>query len=137
MHRVLVTASRDWTDVDRIYRALDAIRNRPLTVVHGGARGGDRIADRWARERGEKDGVFPEPHPVPKEAFRFGGRQAPKNRNTFMVDLGADLCLAFWLNHSDGTWDCWTKAQRAGILTIVDEVNTTPQPAAGVLLSLG
>jgi len=121
MHRLLVTASREWTDIERIYRALDQIRNRPLTVVHGGARGGDRIADMWARERGEKDGVFVEPYPVPKEAFRFGANAA-LNRNTFMVDLGADVCLAFWLNGSNGTRDCWTKAQRAGILTFVDEV---------------
>jgi hypothetical protein len=122
MHRVLVTASRGWEDVERIYRALNMIRNRPLTVVHGGARGGDRIADMWAREQGQARGVYVEPHPVTAQEYRFGGKAAPMRRNTFMVDLGANLCLAFIVNNSPGTMDCIRKALEAGIPTIVDEV---------------
>lgn len=118
--RLLITASREWTDVERIHRTLNTIRNRPLTVVHGGARGGDRIAAQWARDT---EGVFEEAHPVSREAWRFS-RQAGLERNSFMVNMGADLCIAFWLNHSSGTRDCMSKAIDAGIPTLVVEVNT-------------
>jgi hypothetical protein len=33
-----------------------------------------------------------------------------------MVDLGADLCLAFPMPRSRGTWDCVRRAKKAGIV---------------------
>lgn len=131
--RVLVTASRDWTDDLRIYEALGSIRNRPLTVVHGGARGGDRIAGQWARDT---DGVTEECHPVREDAWRLSKR-AGHLRNQFMVDLGADLCLAFLLDDSPGTSGCIRMAVEADIPTIVDSVTSSPQSAVSAVRRFG
>lgn len=48
--RILVTGSRDWVDRMAIMTALGLTisefrHHEPLTLVHGGARGADRIAD--------------------------------------------------------------------------------------------
>lgn len=36
-----------------------------------------------------------------------------------MVDLGADICLAFPTKSSIGTWDCVRRANAAGIRVII------------------
>lgn len=94
MPRILVTGSRDWTDPDTIHSALarawDDLRgNGDIVLVHGDARGADRIArDIWTG-RGHTD----EPHPANWESA--AGRGSGHARNAEMVALGADLCLAF------------------------------------------
>jgi hypothetical protein len=49
--RLAVTGSRHWTDEGAIFRALDDVRPRPTLLIHGGARGADRIAEMWAKSR--------------------------------------------------------------------------------------
>lgn len=101
-----------------------------ITVVHGAARGADTIAGRIATAWGM---VF-EPHPVTGDDWRApcqaeckpghrrigrGGRDycpaAGNYRNQRMVDLGADVCIAFPLGVSRGTRDCMERAEAAGI----------------------
>lgn len=57
-------------------------------------------------------GLPVEAHPAD---WRSCGRAAGLIRNQRMVDLGADLCLAFPLGESRGTWDCVARARKAGI----------------------
>ena len=55
MFRLLVCGGRDVTDVDFVFRVLDRVRckiNQPLLVIHGDARGADRLAGQWARHVG-------------------------------------------------------------------------------------
>lgn len=120
--RVLVTGSRDWSDVSAVYAALDAQRAKfpDLVVVHGDCpTGADSFARQWARTRG-----------VPMEAYparweRYGKVAGPK-RNQRMVDLGADVCLAFPLGASRGTRDCMRRAVVAGI-PVVDMTSEADQ----------
>jgi hypothetical protein len=111
--RILVTGSRDWTDRDTIRHALiDAALGARMdlyqvTVVHGAARGADRIAGEIAREYGCRV----EEHPAQWQ----DGPSAGPRRNAHMVALGADLCLAFPHGESRGTRDCMRRAQAAGI----------------------
>lgn len=94
--RILVTGSRGWTDEEQINRALyDAWAEHhgipgDIVLVHGGCpTGADAIADRQWRARSGGEPV--EVHP----ADWSQGRSAGFQRNAAMVDLGADLCLAF------------------------------------------
>ncbi|WPH57818.1 putative chromosome segregation protein [Mycobacterium phage WXIN] len=80
----------------------------PLVVIHGAAPGADTLAHEWAELI---DGVTPDPHPANWRA----GKQAGHVRNQVMVDHGADVCLAFPLPGSTGTWDCVRRAEAAGI----------------------
>lgn len=77
-------------------------------MVHGGARGADALADEIARHWG----WTPEAHPADWDCF---GRSAGHRRNTEMVALGADVCLAFPLGESRGTRGCMRLAAIAGI----------------------
>lgn len=120
--RVLVTASRDWTDEWVIHDALDACYNTwcetagdddQFIVVHGDARGGDKIARRWAEERHRSDPrVDQEDHPANWELY---GLVAGHRRNAEMVDTGVDRCLGFPLGKSPGTRGCMELAAKAGV----------------------
>lgn len=112
--RILVTGSRNWTDEATIEQALEDARRRlvglgPVTLVHGGCpTGADVIADRTWRAWG----LPVEVHPADWERY---GRRAGPIRNQHMVDLGADLVLAFPLGDSRGTRGCIAAAMRAGM----------------------
>lgn len=123
--RLLVTGSRDWIDAPTLEHASDwaagtVLRCDRLTLVHGAAPGADTLADAWAR-RNEHD---VDDHP----ASRYGH---PLTRNTAMVALGADLCLAFVMPGARGTWHCAVAANAAGIpVRIVTAPAVTDQLAA-------
>lgn len=109
MRRILVTGSRHWQDYDTILRHLrDAVDGRPAVVVHGAGRGADELAAAAARELGLRT----EAHPAD---WTTHGRRAGPIRNTAMVALGADVCLAFPCHRSVGTWDCIHKSVAAHI----------------------
>jgi hypothetical protein len=130
--RVLVTGSRDWDNPGRVQLELEKAFSKTaiehgelLTVVHGAClTGADAYADEWAK-RMEWQGlpVIPEPHAANWKGPRKKG--AGYARNAEMVSLGADLCLAFILNKSNGATHCRDLALKAGIETITFE-RTTP-----------
>lgn len=113
--RILVTGSRDWPDAWSIGFALSGAADgrEGVVVVHGDARGADRIAADAARSRR----YATEAHPVSDEDWQEFGRRAGVRRNEAMVVLGADVCLAFPTDSSRGTWDCVRRARKAGIPT--------------------
>lgn len=97
--RVLVTGSRVWKDRHAVWAALDDVLIEAraqhgtgpiLTVVHGKAPGADAWAHAWAAAHDPI--VTAEPH----EADWRMGKQAGHWRNQHMVNLGADLVLAFF-----------------------------------------
>ena len=117
MRRILVTGSRQWNSYSVIYRALVAVRHPiyPAILIHGNAPGADSIADHWARQFGWRVESYP--------AKDF---PTPRARNQHMVDLGADVCLAFAEKWASGTGMCARMARRAGIQVIDYGVDTSP-----------
>ena len=115
MYRVLITGSRDWVSTGKIESALLAatagIPGSDIAVIHGGAKGADRIAGRLAYEWGMNVEVYP-------ADWDKHGRAAGVIRNQQMVDLGADICLAFPLGESRGTRHCMRIAEKAGIKVV-------------------
>lgn len=110
MTRILVTGSRDWHDEIAIEELL--FEYSPGLLVHGACpTGADAIADaiatrwNWDIER----------HPADWDRH---GKKAGPLRNQHMVDLGADVCLAFILNGSRGASHTARIAEAAGIPTV-------------------
>lgn len=113
--RILVTGSRDWTDRGVIFRALLSAWDRTgrdprATLVQGECHLGG--ADSIAAEIWCDWGLPVEGHPA--EMGPNGHILGPA-RNKRMVDLGADVCLAFPLPSSRGTRNCMRLAREAGI----------------------
>ena len=141
-YRILVTGSRDWGDWRTITKALiDAAdgKPRPVTVVHGCARGADVLAAHAARKLGWEVEDHParwdapcreECKPGHRRTQRSGGTYCPaagNYRNQAMVDLGANVCICFVMpctnprctrprpHDSHGASDCADRARAAGI----------------------
>lgn len=105
--RILVTGSRDWDDQDVIAEAIhdqwrhltaDDCHER-VVVVHGDCpTGADRIADDLYRAASTQElyvrgpRFYLERHPADWDKY---GKRAGFIRNDQMVQLGADICLAF------------------------------------------
>lgn len=110
MYRILITGSRDWDDLERMIEVLapfDDIAG-PKRLNHGGARGADQMAGYIALSMGWDVEVYP-------ADWDKHGKAAGHIRNQQMVDLGADVCLAFPKGESKGTRNCMKRAEKAGI----------------------
>jgi hypothetical protein len=119
--RVIVCGSRDWNYRQVISDRLALLPGDDDTVVvHGAAKGADRMAEQEA----QKLGLLVEAHPPDYE--KFSAKRAPLFRNEKMASLGADLCIAFWDGRSTGTKHMMECAERRGIPV---EVVPKPSPA--------
>lgn len=114
--RILITGSRAWTDVQTIIKAItEVVREHQALqddtiIVHGACpRGADAIAGALARLWSVQE----EQHPADWSL----GRAAGFIRNKHMVDLGADVCLAFIKDNSKGASHTVNLAQASGIPT--------------------
>lgn len=113
--RLLITGSRDWENRTTIRVAIHEVvcRVPNPVIIHGGCpSGADMIASKFASSC------------LLREEVHFAdwnqyGLKAGPLRNSKMVDLGADICLAFIKNRSRGASDCARKAVKAGIETRV------------------
>lgn len=115
--KILVTGDRHWTDNDLVQvvlaeLVLEAGRfGETLEVVHGDARGADRIAGAHARLMG----LVVHAHPAQWSAY---GRAAGPVRNREMLAEHPDISLvvAFHADiaHSRGTRDMVTHALKRG-----------------------
>jgi hypothetical protein len=113
--RILVTGSRDWDDVAVVMTALRDAANglpRDTVLVHGACpTGADALAEKvWLAS-----GRPVERHPADWAGY---GRYAGPRRNKQMVDLGADVCLAFIKGGSAGASGTAKMADDAGIPVI-------------------
>lgn len=113
--RVLVTGSRDWSDALGINAVLEEIDiaypTERVTLVSGACpTGADAMCETIARAFGWDV----ERHPADWRTF---GKRAGYLRNQEMVDLGADVCLAFIRNKSKGATMTAMLAEGAGIPT--------------------
>lgn len=85
--KVIVCGARTWDDREAIERELRKLPEGS-TVIHGGARGADRLAGEVAEGLGFEVRVC-----LPN--WEGLGRFAGVMRNQFMLDLGPDLVIAF------------------------------------------
>lgn len=111
--RVLVCGSRTWTDRARVRNRLACLlpflpdAEEP-TIVHGDARGADKIAAEIALDLG----LWVEAHPAD---WKAEPRKAGILRNLEMLDTKPDLVIAFQRGESRGTQDTIDEARKRGI----------------------
>lgn len=113
-YRILVTGSRDWADMDIVRAALATAvyQQVPAVIVHGACpNGADAIASWWIRSH-RVIGLTEERHPA---NWTLNGKRAGFMRNAEMVNLGADVCLAFIKDGSRGASHTAALAEKAGI----------------------
>lgn len=115
MFTVIVTGSRDYVDDQKVFDELWGLwvnkTQGPFFIRHGDCpTGADRFASIWC-EFGQAD-VYEIKYPADWDAH---GKAAGPIRNREMAQAGADLCLAFPLGESRGTWNCVNECKKAGI----------------------
>lgn len=108
--KVLVCGSRDWMAKPPIATrlALLAAEEGKMTLLHGGAKGADRLARNVGCELGFEVIGFP-------AQWQLHGKRAGIVRNNEMLDEKPDLVIAFQLNGSRGTQYTIDEARRRGI----------------------
>jgi hypothetical protein len=114
MFTVIVTGSRDYEGDQKVFEELGNLYYQtegPFFVRHGDCpTGADRFASIWC-DFGQ-EGVHEIKHPADWDQH---GKAAGPIRNREMAQAGADLCLAFPLGESRGTWNCVNECKKAGI----------------------
>lgn len=115
--RVIVCGSRTKEQLtvmeQALVRGLAAMYGRALTVVHGDCKGLDRAVADYAEGCGIRtEAVAPD--------WRSYGRAAGPIRNQEMLDMGADMVVAFkepfdWAFRKGGTEDMVRRARDAGV----------------------
>lgn len=112
--RLLITGSRDWDNIQVITDTmvvLKRIYGTDVLLVSGACPAG---ADRMCEDYAIHLGWLVERHPADWDRY---GKSAGPIRNQEMVDLGADVCLAFIKNNSRGATMTANLAMDAGIET--------------------
>ncbi|NLX94715.1 MAG: DUF2493 domain-containing protein [Rhodopirellula sp.] len=122
--RFLVTGGRNFADRDFLFATLDRLRAEHgfTLLIHGDARGADRLAGEWARDRGIQILA------CPADWKRFGRGACPK-RNRQMLAEKPDLVVAF--PGGSGTSHMVIIAEEAGVKVIRAEEVTAPGSGGG------
>lgn len=115
MFTVIVTGSRDLDDYEKVFLWLEhlfAVSDGDFVVRHGGCpTGADHFASVWCSMQSYGE-VTESIHDANWDDW---GKAAGPIRNREMAQAGADLCLAFPLGESRGTWNCVNECKKAGI----------------------
>lgn len=115
-YKVLVCGGRKFDDEKFLYDILDAMHAefKFTEIIHGGAFGADKLAGKWASERGIKETVYRPNY------SKYPPHIAPFRRNTVMAQQKPNLVVAF--PGGNGTADMVKKAQRHKLnIIILDE----------------
>ena len=108
--RVLVCGGRDYQRFNHVCNTLDELHGEAgkiQTVIHGGAKGADDLADTWARQNHVERLIY-------EADWATHGNAAGPIRNQEMIDEGKpDIVVAF--PGGRGTADMVRRAKAAGI----------------------
>jgi predicted Rossmann fold nucleotide-binding protein DprA/Smf involved in DNA uptake len=103
--KVAVIGSRNFANTRLLADVLEEYRPTMTALVSGGARGADKLGERWANKHGIATEIFHPDHKRYKHAYH------PRNR---LIVEAADLVVAFWDGHSTGTAYTMGYAKRLG-----------------------
>ena len=113
--KVAIVGSRTFNNFDLLSKKVKEYCRRTNisieTIVSGGAKGADALAEKFAKENDIQTKIF---HPD-WEQF---GRNACSVRNTQIVEF-SDIVFAFWDGKSPGTKDSITKAEKLQKIIII------------------
>lgn len=110
--RLLVCGDRNWTDRNLILKTIKSISYGDIELlVHGGARGADRLAGSCARELGITT------KSVRADWSRYGRAAGPIRNQKMLGDHKPTVALAFHddIENSKGTADMVRRLRKANI----------------------
>src|SRR5690606_34084663 len=117
--KIAIVGSRKFNDYELLKNVVkDYIvqyKGVNITIVSGGAKGADTLAERFAEENTLEMKIF-------QPNWELLGRNACSARNTEIVEF-ADLVFAFWDGSSPGTKDSITKAEQMNKELIIIHYN--------------
>lgn len=108
-YKLAIVGSRNFTDYNTLKLFILKSVNLSIfdTIISGGARGADTLAEQFAKEFSLKLEVY-------KPNWDKEGKIAGFIRNQKIID-NADACVAFLIDNSKGTMDSILKAKKKGI----------------------
>lgn len=109
--KILCCGDRNWDDESKVRKILAEYHYRyPINIIHGNAKGADRIAAMVAMQLNMGVESF-------SANWAEHGKAAGPLRNQLMIDAHPDLVIAFHSNieNSRGTADIVKRARLAGI----------------------
>lgn len=93
--KLAIIGSRDFIDYNFLQETLEPYKNKITKVISGGARGADKLGERWAIENN-----------IPTQIFYADwdnlGKAAGFIRNEDIIK-NCEVCVAFWDGKSNGT----------------------------------
>ncbi len=105
---IAVVGSRNFNDYELLKSSVEefVVEKTPehITVISGGAKGADSLAEKLASEKNYDTLIF-------NPDYKKYGRSAPLIRNTLIIE-NADVVFAFWDGISRGTKDSISKAEK-------------------------
>lgn len=93
--KLAIIGSRDFIDYDFLCSTLEKYKPKITTVVSGGARGADKLGEKWANENNIETLIF-------YADWDTHGKKAGFIRNVDIIK-NCDVCIAFWDGKSKGT----------------------------------
>ena len=120
MYKIIIAGSRTFDDYEGLVDCLDEqilelIEQNDVTddieIVSGGAKGADKLGERYAKEKGYGLKVF-------KADWNKYGKSAGYRRNEQMAEY-ADAALIFWDGESKGSAHMIKLAQNKGLFVRV------------------
>ena len=126
--RVLVCGSRHFNNKELMEDVLS--RWKISTIIEGEARGADTLA----RKYGESHGIEVERYPA---LWELHGKRAGPIRNAQMLKEGQpELVVAFRGVNSRGTQNMIDQARKAGVETVVIEIDDVNASEAGLVIDI-
>jgi len=93
--KIAIIGSRTFEDYVLLCNTLNPYKDRITTIISGGARGADKLAEKYAKENSINTTIF-----LPD--WEKNGKAAGFIRNKLIINE-CDTCLAFWDGVSKGT----------------------------------
>lgn len=120
--KTIIAGSRDIENYMLVKQAiaLSGFKDQITEVVSGGARGIDRLGERYAKEEGIACAVFP-------ADWDKWGKAAGPIRNSEMADY-ADALIAIWDGDSRGTKHMIDTARKKGLKVFVFKLPKYKEP---------
>lgn len=113
MARVLVCGGRDFTDEGMLEEVLDKIHDERKIgcIIHGNARGADKLAGRWAAYNDIETFSYP------ADWERDGSAAGPIRNRKMLYEGRPDIVVAF--KGGRGTADMVAASRKAGVDVLV------------------
>ncbi len=120
--KIIIAGGREFTQYEILKKVCDHMLSKvqdlsTITIVSGGARGVDKMGERYAQERGIPCVIF-------KADWDNLGKSAGYKRNQEMADYASHL-IAFWDGKSRGTKHMIDIAKRDKLISHVADFSGT------------